>query len=49
MAGVVPYEVDGHVAVLTLNRPEALNAVNSALADAVGGYLEEARWIRECG
>jgi enoyl-CoA hydratase/carnithine racemase len=42
MAGVVPYEVDGHVAVLTLNRPEALNAVNSGLADAVGGYLEEA-------
>lgn len=42
MAGVVLYEVDGRVAVLTLNRPEALNAVNSALADAVGGYLEEA-------
>jgi enoyl-CoA hydratase/carnithine racemase len=42
MAGVVLYEVDERVAVLTLNRPEALNAVNSALADAVGGYLEEA-------
>jgi crotonobetainyl-CoA hydratase len=42
MAGVVRYEVDGHVAVLTLNRPEALNAVNSALADAVGGCLEDA-------
>lgn len=42
MAGVVRYEVDGRVAVLTLNRPEALNAVNSALADAVGAHLEDA-------
>ena len=42
MADVVRYEADGHVAVITLNRPKALNAVNSELADAVGGYLEEA-------
>jgi crotonobetainyl-CoA hydratase len=42
MARFVRYEVDGHVAVLTLSRPEALNAVNSELADAVGGYLEDA-------
>jgi enoyl-CoA hydratase/carnithine racemase len=42
MAEVVLYEVDGHVAVLTLNRPQALNAVNSALADAVGACLEDA-------
>ena len=42
MAGVVLYEVDGHVAVLTLNRPQALNAVNSALANAVGAFLEDA-------
>ena len=39
---VARYEVSGHVAVLTLNRPKALNAVNSALSDAVGGYLEQA-------
>jgi enoyl-CoA hydratase/carnithine racemase len=40
MADVVRYEVDGHVGLLTLNRPEVLNAVNSALADAVGEHLE---------
>jgi crotonobetainyl-CoA hydratase len=42
MTGTVLYEADGHVAVLTLNRPEALNAVNAALADELGGYLERA-------
>jgi enoyl-CoA hydratase/carnithine racemase len=31
----VQYERDGHVALLTLNRPGALNAVNSA--DATEG------------
>ena len=30
------------VIALTLNRPQALNAVNSALSDAVGDYLEQA-------
>lgn len=42
MTDVVRYEVKDHVALLTLNRPEALNAVNSALADAIGEYLEQA-------
>lgn len=42
MTDVVRYEVAEHVAVLTLNRPSALNAVNSELADAVGEHLEEA-------
>jgi enoyl-CoA hydratase/carnithine racemase len=42
MTDVVRYKADGHVAIITLNRPKALNAVNSELADAVGGYLEEA-------
>lgn len=42
MAGTVLYVRDGHVALLTLNRPEALNAVNAALADELGGLLEQA-------
>jgi crotonobetainyl-CoA hydratase len=42
MAGTVLYQRDGHVALLTLNRPEALNAVNAALADELGGLLEQA-------
>jgi crotonobetainyl-CoA hydratase len=42
MTGTVLYERDGHVALLTLNRPEALNAVNAALADELGGLLERA-------
>jgi crotonobetainyl-CoA hydratase len=42
VAGVVQREVQDHVALLTLSRPEALNAVNSALADELGGLLEEA-------
>ncbi|GAB20632.1 putative enoyl-CoA hydratase [Gordonia effusa NBRC 100432] len=32
----------GHVAVITINRPEARNAVNSAVADGLGIALEEA-------
>ena len=36
------YERRGHVAIVTLNRPKALNAVNSALALAVGEGLERA-------
>ena len=34
-------ECRGHVGVITLNRPHAMNAVNSDLAGAVGGFLEE--------
>ncbi|GAA4393352.1 crotonase/enoyl-CoA hydratase family protein [Tsukamurella soli] len=36
------FETRGHVAVITLNRPEAMNAVNGALATAVGEALESA-------
>ena len=31
----------GHIGIVTLNRPHAMNAVNSDLAGAVGGLLEE--------
>ncbi|RLV50277.1 enoyl-CoA hydratase [Nocardioides mangrovicus] len=36
-------EHDGHVAIVTLNRPRAMNAVNRALATAVGEALEQAQ------
>ena len=39
---VVRYEVRDHIAIVTLNRPDALNAVNSALSIAAGGALERA-------
>lgn len=37
---MVEYETRGHVAVLTLNRPEARNAVNGELAQAMDARLE---------
>ncbi|MFZ2178863.1 MAG: enoyl-CoA hydratase-related protein [Rhodococcus sp. (in: high G+C Gram-positive bacteria)] len=36
------YEVRGHVAIVTLNRPAALNAVNSAMSASAGAALERA-------
>ena len=36
------YEVRGRVALITLNRPDARNAVNAALSTAVGAGLEAA-------
>lgn len=36
------YERRGNVALITLNRPRAMNAVNAALSTAVGNLLEQA-------
>jgi len=38
---VVLYEQRGNVALLTLNRPAARNAVNGPVATALGGYLKQ--------
>ena len=40
---MVDYEVKGHYAILTINRPEARNAVNAAVSIGVGGALHEAQ------
>ncbi|GAA4548873.1 crotonase/enoyl-CoA hydratase family protein [Pseudonocardia xishanensis] len=37
------FEKRGHVGVITLNRPKAMNAVNSALSVAAGGALAQAQ------
>ncbi|HLS78636.1 MAG TPA: enoyl-CoA hydratase-related protein, partial [Nocardia sp.] len=41
MSDAAVLERRGRVAVITLNRPEAMNAVDSALSSAVGAALEE--------
>ncbi|MEV0296401.1 crotonase/enoyl-CoA hydratase family protein [Nocardia sp. NPDC050710] len=41
MTEAATLERRGHIAVITLNRPEAMNAVNSALSRAVGAALDE--------
>lgn len=41
MAGTVLYERDGHIATITYNRPEALNAINQELRDDLN-----AAWVR---
>ena len=39
---MVEYEVRGHVALLTLNRPEARNAVNDVVAQTMTEGLDKA-------
>ncbi|MCW2944078.1 MAG: crotonobetainyl-CoA hydratase [Actinoallomurus sp.] len=41
MSDAVLTEVDGGVAVITINRPEARNAVNGAVAQGIAGALDE--------
>lgn len=41
MADAVLTEVDDGVAVITINRPEARNAVNGAVANGIAGALDE--------
>jgi crotonobetainyl-CoA hydratase len=38
----VKYQVDGHIATITLNRPGAMNAVNAVLSNGVGESLSAA-------
>lgn len=40
MAEMVTYEVRGHVAIITLNRPEARNAVNDDVAQAMEAAID---------
>jgi crotonobetainyl-CoA hydratase len=42
MSESVLYDVSNHIALITLNRPEAMNAVNADLATALGEALERA-------
>lgn len=41
MSDAVLTEADGGVAVITINRPQAKNAVNSAVANGIAGALDE--------
>ena len=41
MSDMVTYEVDGRIAILTLNRPEARNAVNGELAQAMEAAIDK--------
>ncbi|MQA17440.1 MAG: hypothetical protein GEV09_26060, partial [Pseudonocardiaceae bacterium] len=41
MSDVVLYEADGRIAVITLNRPEARNAVNGAVATAMEAAIDQ--------
>ena len=41
MANIVEYEVQGKVALITLNRPEARNAVNGDVASGLEAAIDK--------
>lgn len=41
MSEIVTYQSDGRVAVITLNRPEARNAINGAVAAGIEGAIDQ--------
>jgi crotonobetainyl-CoA hydratase len=41
-APIAGYTTSGHVAIITFNRPRALNAINSAMSNAIGELIERA-------
>src|SRR4051794_40437840 len=43
----IRYEVDGHVATVTLNRPEAFNAFTAAMCDELAATWSHVREDRE--
>ncbi|NMO00054.1 enoyl-CoA hydratase [Gordonia sp. TBRC 11910] len=44
---IVRYQVADHIATITMNRPEAMNAVNADLANGIGDALEAAAHDRD--
>ena len=49
MGDLVRYELDGHVATITYNRPEALNAINGALRGGKGFEVSGGFVGGDCG
>ena len=48
MADEILRQRTGHIEVLTINRPEARNAINLATAEALGSALDEIEADDEC-
>ena len=49
----VKFEIQGHLAIFTLNRPKAMNAVNQKLSEAFENALDtfendDSLWVRFC-